>query len=160
MDELVVGDLVHVGRGQFSELFMFTHKSAGVAADFVVINAARSGARLRVSPGHYLYVNGGLTAASTVVVGDTIELADGSVDTVATVSSAVLQGLYNPQTLHGDIVVDGVRASTYTTTVSPVFAHAVLTPLRTAYRLLGWSVSAFNDGSEYAGALPSGPARC
>jgi Hint module len=160
MDELLAGDRVHVGRGQFSEVFMFTHKSADVAADFIVIDAALSGARLRVTPGHYLYVNEGLAAASTVVVGDAIELADGSVDTVAAVSSAVLQGLYNPQTLQGDIVVDGVRASTYTTAVAPVFAHAVLTPLRAAYRALGWSTDSFNEASHYSGSLPSGPGVC
>jgi hypothetical protein len=160
MDELVAGDRVHVGRGQFSEVFMFTHKTADIHTEFVVIEAAVSGARLRVSPGHYIYVNGGLAAAKEVVVGDHIELADGSVDTVAAVSKAVFEGLYNPQTLQGDIVVDGVRASTYTTAVEPAVAHAILSPLRAVYRVLGWSTSAFNDGSSLAAVAPAGAALC
>jgi hypothetical protein len=156
MDELVAGDRVHVGRGQFSQVFMFTHKSADVVADFVVIDAASSGARLCLTPGHYMYVNGALAAAKTVAVGDAIELADGATDTVAAVSSAFLQGLYNPQTLHGDIVVDSVRVSTYTTAVAPAFAHAALTPLRVAYRFLGISPNLFDEGSELSSVLPTG----
>lgn len=39
-------------------------------------------------------------------------------------------GLYNPQTIHGDIVVDGFVVSTYTADVTPSVAHAVLTPMR------------------------------
>jgi hypothetical protein len=158
MDELVAGDRVHVGRGQFSEIFMFTHKTAGAVAEFVVVDAAASAARLRFTPGHYIYVNGALAAASSVAVGDVIELGDGSLDTVTSVTSAVLKGLYNPQTLHGDIVVDNVRASTYTTAVEPAFAHAILTPMRAAYRALGLSTTLLDEGSHLASALPSGAA--
>jgi desert hedgehog len=160
MDELVAGDRVHVGRGMFSEVFMFTHMFADVAANFVVIDAASSGAHLRLTPGHYMYVNGVLAAAKSVAVGDAIELADGTMDTVAAVSSAVLQGLYNPQTLQGDIVVDHVRVSTYTTAVEPAFAHAALTPLRAAYRYLGISASLFSKGSVLTSVLPSGEVAC
>jgi hypothetical protein len=160
MDELLAGDRVHVGRGQFSEVFMFTHKTADVYSEFVIVDTAATGSRLRLSPGHYMYVNGGLAAAKTVAVGDSVELGDGSMDTVAAVSSAVLKGLYNPQTLQGDIVVDNVRASTYTTAVEPMFAHAILTPLRAAYRMLGWSTGLLNEGSDLSAAMPSGPAVC
>jgi hypothetical protein len=55
-------------------------------------------------------------------------------------------GLYNPQTLHGDIVVDGVRASTYTEAVDPVFAHAVLAPVRAVYRWFGVEVGGMDGG--------------
>jgi Hint module len=158
MHELVVGDYVHVGRGKLSKVFMFTHKTLDISAEFVVIDAAFSRARLHLTPGHYMYVNGGLAAAKTVVAGDAIELADGSVDVVSSVSSAVLKGLYNPQTLHGDIVVDNVRVSTFTTAVEPAFAHAILSPLRAAFRILGFSTSLFEDGSDLVSVLPSGSA--
>jgi Hint module len=160
MDELLAGDRVHVGRGQFSEVFMFTHKTADVESEFVVVDTASSGSRLRLSPGHYMYVNGALAAAKTVSVGDSVELGDGSMDTVSAVSAAVLKGLYNPQTLQGDIVVDNVRASTYTTAVEPMFAHVILTPLRAAYRMLGWSTGLLNEGSTLSGSMPSGASVC
>lgn len=42
-------------------------------------------------------------------------------------------GLYNPQTVDGDLVVDGVVVSTYTTAVEPNMAHALLTPVRAMF---------------------------
>ena len=50
------------------------------------------------------------------------------------VRSARKTGLYNPHTLHGDIVVDGVLTSTYTAAFSPTLAHVALAPLRALYR--------------------------
>jgi hypothetical protein len=74
------------------------------------------------------------------------------------VSKVLATGLYNPQTLQGDVVVDNVRASTYTTAVEPAFAHAVLTPLRAAYSALGFSTASLEAGSALDRMLPSGPA--
>lgn len=155
MADLAVGDRVHIGRGAFSDVFMFTHKMADVAHDFVSIESA-SGANLRLTSGHYIYVNDELSAAKTVKVGDRIELSDGSLDTVVSVAVVQGKGLYNPQTVEGDVVVDGIRASTYTSSVEPAFAHAVLSPLRALYRVLGWSSSALDNGSNAACLLPSG----
>jgi hypothetical protein len=157
MRELVIGDRVYVGHGIFSEVYMFTHKIPHILAEFVVIDAVSSGVRLHLTPGHYIYVNGGLVAAQTVVVGDNIELVDGSVASVSSVSSAILNGLYNPQTLHGDIFVDNVHVSTFTTAVEPAFAHAILSPLRAAFRALDFSTSLFEDRSDLGSVLPSGP---
>lgn len=40
-------------------------------------------------------------------------------------------GMYNPQTRHGDIVVNGFVVSTYTEAVrTPTIAHALMTPVR------------------------------
>jgi hypothetical protein len=46
------------------------------------------------------------------------------------VSTEWAEGLYNPHTMHGDIVVDGVHTSTYTDSVAPALAHALLWPVR------------------------------
>lgn len=45
-------------------------------------------------------------------------------------------GLYNPQTVDGDLVVDGIVVSTYTTAVEPNMAHALLTPVRAMFMAL------------------------
>lgn len=50
-------------------------------------------------------------------------------------SSGKELGLYNPQTLDGRIVVNGIIASTYTTAVIPEAAHALLTPLRCLFNV-------------------------
>jgi hypothetical protein len=83
--------------------------------------------------GHYLYVNGELQTAGSVKVGDMLTLANGDKSAVTEVSSQWAPGLYNPHTLTGDIVVDGILTSTYTDAVSPTLAHALLAPLRQMY---------------------------
>lgn len=157
MDALRVGDRVHVGGGAFSDVFMFTHKVADFAGDFVEI-ATAGGAVVRATAGHFMYVNGGLAAAGTVAAGDSVELGRGGADVVARVSTVASTGLYNPQTVQGDVVVDGVRASTYTTAVEPAVAHAALAPARAVYAAFGWSTSVLDEGSSWAAALPSGGA--
>ena len=129
MDELVVGDRVAVGRGMFAEIFMFTHKLANVEHEFVSLHTA-AGPVLRLTQGHYLPLNSVYRPAGEAKVGDRVVLGDGTSTTIAEVSSVVDIGLFNPQTQHGDIVVDGVLASTYTTAVDPSMAHALLAPLR------------------------------
>jgi len=135
MAELEVGDSVLVGGGQFSEVFMFSHRLVDAEVAYVELETA-GGATLHLSGGHYLPVNGGrLVEARTVRVGDNVTLgASGAAAPVLAVRSARKTGLYNPHTLHGDIVVDGVLTSTYTAAFSPTLAHVALAPLRALYR--------------------------
>ncbi len=132
MSDLAVGDRVQVGPNQFSEVFMFTHKMADVKYDFITLRTT-AGPSISLTAKHYIHSNGALVAAATVTVGDTVELGDGSVSRVADITISRRTGLYNPQTVHGDIVVDGVRASTYTASVHPKAAHALLAPLRALF---------------------------
>lgn len=134
MDELMVGDRVHVGGNRFSDVFAFTHKSPSVTSVFIEITAA-SGEVISLSPGHYLYVNSQLVAANSVSTGDLIELASGRSSPVVSTRIVLRRGLFNPQTVDGSIVVNGIRASTYTTAVHPVLAHAALSPFRALYDL-------------------------
>jgi Hint module len=157
MDELEIGDVIHVGNGKFSEVFMFTHRVPDTRQQFLAIKGS-SDVELRLTAGHYLYVNGGLRSAGVVKVGDEIELADGGKDVVVEVRIVAGFGLYNPQTVDGDIAVNGVRSSTYTTAVDPVLAHAILAPLRAAYRALGWSTAMLENGSDLSRGMPSGTA--
>lgn len=144
MDALSIGDTVKVGAGEYSRVFMFTHKTAGARHAFVTLTTA-SGAALALTRGHYLYANGALVAAAAVRVGDVLALGDGRASPVVQVGSAPGGGLYNPQTVHGDVVVDGVLASTYTTAVEPRLAHAALAPLR-VLDWFGLSCTALEDG--------------
>lgn len=157
MSQVQIGDSVKVADGSFSDIFMFTHKMADAKHDFVIVRTVD--AEIALTAGHYLYVNGNLAAARTVRVGDVVESASGSPMTVASVGSARMSGLYNPQTLHGDIIVDGVRASTFTTAVQPGSAQALMAPLRAAYVKLGFATAFLNQGSDFfARQMPSGAA--
>lgn len=155
MDRLIVGDRVHVGYGKFSSIYMFTHKIAYHQGAFLRIETA-SGLITKMTPGHFVYANGALVAAGALSVGDAMEDSEGRAQVVKSLDIVSGTGLYNPQTIQGDVVVDGLRVSTYTEAVRPEVAHALLSPLRTAYELLGWSTSGLDGehGSiEHARAL-------
>lgn len=158
MSALQIGDRVKVADATFSDVFMFTHKLADAANDFVVVQTS-SGAELSLTAGHYLYVNGALVAAGTIRVGDVVESATGERLAVTSVRFRTMDGLYNPQTIHGDIIVNGIRASTFTTAVQPSAAQALLAPLRAMYARLGFLTAVFNQGSDFfANKMPSGAA--
>lgn len=59
-------------------------------------------------------------------------------------------GLYSPVTAHGDVVVDGVVASCYTTSVRAQAAHAFLAPIRA---LFAAAVGAGISGPEWCGVI-------
>jgi len=165
MDEISVGDKVLVNADKdYSDVFMFSHRmpASAVTADFVKLQT-ETGHELMLTPNHYLYVNGNMAVASTVKVGDTLRSQDGSAVIVTHVTSATAAGLYNPNTLHGDLVVNGIVVSTYTSDVNPTLAHAALWPVRLAYTLGGGADvlgQAFDNGSDFiASIMPDGKPR-
>jgi hypothetical protein len=137
VSSLSTGDSVHVGRGEYSPVFLWTHRDAAAAPARAYVQLVTARGALTLTAGHYVYVNGDLSApvaASAVRVGDALVAGDGGRAAVVAVRAAAGAGLYNPQTLHGDIVVDGVVTTTYTSAVPPAAAHALLAPLRWAHR--------------------------
>jgi hypothetical protein len=155
MTELAVGDFVRVSASQFSKVVMFTHRDAEVTSQFVVLSTELA-APLRLSPGHYVYANGKLVTARTVKAGDVLTTSAGD-KAVKSVRIESAKGLFNPQTEHGDIVVNGVKTSTFTDAVSPKLASAVMWGL-SALDKLGVSVdsSRWNKGAgDIASAVAS-----
>lgn len=156
MDELSVGDVVRTGATSFSKIFMFTHKDSSISGNFLTIETA-SGSALTVTKNHYVYSDGSLVASQNIALFSKLMLASGNEDEVVAISRAPGLGLYNPQTVDGDIVVDGVLASTYTTDVEPTLAHGLLAPFRAAYNIFGLYTTAFNTGSQQlAHVAPNG----
>lgn len=147
MDKLTIGDRVRVSTKEYSEVFMFTHRVPDARSTFVNLHTS-DGHVLSLTPGHFLYVNGKLMPAKNVVRGDSLQTADGTSTTVDKVYTAVGEGLYNPQTTHGDIIVNGLRTSTYTTAVQPSSAHSLLAPFRAMYNALGLATCALDGGSD------------
>ena len=96
---------------------------------------------LELTSGHYLYVNGNLKTASDVAVGDELKRSDGSSSRIVEIRHVVKQGVFNPQTTQGDIVVNGFVVSTYTQAIEPEVAHSLLTPFRALYAALRLSTS-------------------
>lgn len=156
MEDLQIGDRVRVAAGKYSSVFAFTHRDPVASAIYVRLSS-ECGATIRATAGHYLRVNGGLMAAGRVQIGDWIETAAGVATRVTEKHREFGRGLYNPQTLDGEIVVDGILASTYTTAVAPAAAHAWLAPLRLVYQLCGLCTTSFDRGApEIVKFLPHG----
>lgn len=141
-----------------SPIFMFSHRHSDVLSRFVHLHFSdgRISGSLRTSPGHYIYrykssKSGSaafnfssvaeLVTANQIRKGDALIGADGQPRLVERVSSTLARGLYNPHSLHGDLIVSGVRVSSYTSAVPPSVANSALAPVRLLYRLRWHSLS-------------------
>jgi Hint module len=145
VSSISIGDVVRVGPSAFSPVFIFTHKVSSLQSEFVSLETV-GGAYVRLTEGHYIYANGALVAAGLVRAGDALVTRDGGEDVVVRVRRVTGVGLFNPQTVHGDIVVDGVLVSTYTMAVEPGFAHAMLAPLRALHVWFGFVTAVLESG--------------
>eukprot|EP00188_Purpureofilum_apyrenoidigerum_P003607 Plantae.Rhodophyta-Purpureofilum_apyrenoidigerum.ctg38327.p1 GENE.Plantae.Rhodophyta-Purpureofilum_apyrenoidigerum.ctg38327~~Plantae.Rhodophyta-Purpureofilum_apyrenoidigerum.ctg38327.p1 ORF type:complete len:546 (-),score=66.38 Plantae.Rhodophyta-Purpureofilum_apyrenoidigerum.ctg38327:298-1908(-) len=156
--DLKTGDRVRAAHNVFSDVFMFTHRHPDAVSSMVRLELATT--QLELSLSHYLPVGGRLVAAESIVVGDELDMSDGSSQTVRAVSRVQKIGLFNPHTVDGRIAVNGVVASTLTRSVEPRLALALLWVPRTVYRVfgvgdaLGRMLYAHNDW--IAGYVPSG----
>lgn len=130
-----IGDYVHTGSGVFSPVYMFSHRIEEGSFDFVRIGF-HGEQGLALSPGHLLYANDQrVTRAVDINVGDLITLGNGTMAKVDRVTYLKSTGLYNPHTLNGDIVVDGVKTTVFTSAVEPSAANGLLAPMRAFYSL-------------------------
>eukprot|EP00737_Agarophyton_chilense_P003682 gb/GEZJ01004376.1/.p1 GENE.gb/GEZJ01004376.1/~~gb/GEZJ01004376.1/.p1 ORF type:complete len:380 (-),score=56.14 gb/GEZJ01004376.1/:308-1423(-) len=148
MDQIAIGDMLHVGHNQYSPVFMFTHQQHTVSYPFISLQAERMDQPLLLTSGHFVYASGRCVPAAAVKKGDWLELADGSKAQVLDVSVQIASGLYNPQTLHGDLIVNGVRVTTYTTSVESITAHSLLAPLRALYQMCAFCEPLFKYAPE------------
>lgn len=169
MDELYIG--MHVlssTHDMFSEIYFFTHRSANKRSLFVILETLPTCGKssdnqnatctqqceeqpnfIALTPQHFVHTYPrGLLRATDVQAGkDHLIRSQGDIALVISSRLELLRGLYAPHTLHGDIVVNGFLASTYTALVPVEIAHAALFPLRIMYRVTGWFVrGTFDDG--------------
>jgi len=164
--DVTVGTSVRVAPGNgaaaFSPIYLFTHKLP--TGDYPYVRAVTaSGAALTASPGHLVYASGRRVAAADLAVGHVLPLAPAGAarrnataaaatataaadaaaagGVVVAVERVTATGRVHPHTLAGDIVVDGVRASGWTTAVPPAVGAALLAPARAAWALRGRDVT-------------------
>lgn len=173
MNELELGSSVlSSSNGEYSDIYLFTHRSKLVRNTFIVVetesvlSVTTNSSQLQnhpfacdtlmnsiaLTPGHYMHTHPrGLIPASALRPGiDYLIRSSGDLALVTSLKFEVLQGLFAPHTLHGDIVVNDFVVSTYTTAIPAKLAHVILVPLRIAYRTTGWSVRHyFDNGSPF-----------
>jgi MYXO-CTERM domain-containing protein len=162
MRDVRLGDRVMVARADgslgYEEVYLNTHKDPLSAAPYVELDLA-SGRSLTLSPRHFIPVAAGPASAwakhvakgaNEIAVGDIVwaRADDGRMmpDEVAAVRTTVAVGAYNPLTMNGTILVDGVVASAHSdwfldgvvsADAQTKVYQAILAPVRVAYRALG-----------------------
>eukprot|EP00545_Synedropsis_sp_CCMP1620_P006963 CAMPEP_0119015952 /NCGR_PEP_ID=MMETSP1176-20130426/11738_1 /TAXON_ID=265551 /ORGANISM="Synedropsis recta cf, Strain CCMP1620" /LENGTH=695 /DNA_ID=CAMNT_0006969277 /DNA_START=33 /DNA_END=2120 /DNA_ORIENTATION=+ len=110
MKDIRLGDKV-LTDNTYETVYSFGHRNEAATAEFVkLVTAATS---LDLSKDHLVYVNGAAVPASIVKVGDSLQLADGSLSPVRSIKTSIKKGVYAPFTASGAIVVNGVKASTF-----------------------------------------------
>lgn len=136
MRDVRVGDMLRTGVARCSAVFAWTHTEPHSVHRFVRLHT-RLPHPLILTASHFVRkADGRFVAAGDVVVGDLLrDGADGTVLPVLAISGVHKVGLFNPQTLDGLLVVDGVLVSTYTLAVMPETAHALLAPVRALFNV-------------------------
>ena len=144
------------GKQAFETVFMFSHYSAERTAH--VSLTTQSNFSLSLTAGHYLWVtkahqsHPSIVRAGDVHVGDAAWISTTAsaktnafvTDTIAAIAIEEKNGLYNPHTPSGCIVVNGLAALTFTETIpSSCLWHSIVTmPARIIFNLLPLHVAA------------------
>lgn len=141
-DEILVFD--DDGHLFYDKVYIILHANAKEEVLYVRI-ATKQGKILFISPYHALPVGeiGKDIPAKDVVVGDaifTINHGFLTLDIVTSVSYKLCKGAFCPVTMNGNIVVNEVAASCYTTFVNPSLTHFTLLPFRVMYKYFPCSV--------------------
>lgn len=133
MDQLNVGDRVYTSIMEKDSVIAFSHRvNSQNVFPFVRIDTS-TWLNVTLSHGHLIYVNGKLIPAKDTRVGDFVKTEAGLV-VVTSVKDVWSKGLYAPHTLGGDLMVNGVSVSCYTTVLPETTAHTLLTPIRALFK--------------------------
>ncbi len=192
MKDVRIGDRLQVvmpdGSLRYEDVYLLTHNDPDIAGPFVEL-ALASGQSLTLSPRHFIPIapeagagweSRVLKGANEVKVGDVVwhQGSDGAMlaTTVTAVTETVGTGAFNPLTLSGTIVVDGVVASAHSdwfldgivsADLQGQIYQAMFAPVRGIYHLIGpewtrtiaedWGVVDFareRTSPQPSGALP------
>lgn len=142
MDELKIGDEILTRNRAFSQVYMFSHQNFYRKSWFIRLHFANN-KTLAASSGHYVPLHTYTYASSSrsrYVAIDEIKVGDAMVDRfgrplkVNRIDEIEETGLFNPHTLQGELVVNDVLVSSYTSACTPNAASAALAFPRSLYR--------------------------
>eukprot|EP00184_Porphyridium_aerugineum_P003107 CAMPEP_0184694144 /NCGR_PEP_ID=MMETSP0313-20130426/2192_1 /TAXON_ID=2792 /ORGANISM="Porphyridium aerugineum, Strain SAG 1380-2" /LENGTH=700 /DNA_ID=CAMNT_0027152381 /DNA_START=44 /DNA_END=2143 /DNA_ORIENTATION=+ len=149
MDELDIGDRVLVGDNKYSDVYLFGHRvkpSDDNLFTFVRLILNTDELTVELSGTHLVWANQQCCKpAGDVKLGDELlDVSSGKWIPVIRIERVRKPGLYNPHTMTGDIVVNGVLVSTYNRVVHPTLGHWLLAPERWMYELTKGRTSLLN----------------
>lgn len=144
---------------------MFSHRSPDSVNAFIQVHTSK-GATLQLSEGHYIWAQQSAAARAQLITA--AQLAPGNLvwatsnnltvtahpTAVTRISTNFAMGLYNPHTVSGSIVVNGLSTSTFTNTLPPSpRVHSIVTlPAYIAYQLIPSKLIAIKVNNMLLGA--------
>ena len=142
MKDVRIGDLLltynDAGEPMYDPVYMMGHKDGESFAMFLSITASNN-QTIRLTPDHYIFVVRNETMleipSQGVEIGDGLVVGKASILPVVAISLVKSQGLYNPYTMTGRIVVDGVLASCHSSAMLDGLFHKLGIPLSTGYQV-------------------------
>lgn len=112
MKDIKLGDRVLVRDGKYEPVYSFGHFDPRATAEYMQLITQST--RLSLSKEHIVFVEGDRgIPASSVKVGDKLELASGELGMVREIKTIVGRGVYAPFTATGTVIVNGVKSSTF-----------------------------------------------
>jgi len=110
MQDLKIGDEILVAKNTYDKVYSFGHRHTSITTKFLQL--LPSG--LEITNDHMVVVEGGYSVpASSIKVGDRLQLGTGDLVTVTHINTVTRNGVYAPFTFSGTIVVSDVMASNY-----------------------------------------------
>jgi Hint module len=143
LGDKVLCDVVDTDRTdptKYDEIYMFGHRDAEATDEpFLRLRYSEEGS-IRLTPDHRIPIRRfeeGLKTvpARDVRVGDELFVVDGGIAVVQAIEEICADGLWNPYTLRGTIVVDGVLASCHSSSVLDGIFETVKVPSDAAYQV-------------------------
>jgi len=115
MDSVKVGDHVRASNNDFSRVFSLARLDHDLETDFLQIYAEGLPKPLEITAKHMVFSSDKAVRADEVSVGDMLDS-----NKVTEIKSVKRTGVYAPVTESGEIVVNGVRASSYTSLMEKI----------------------------------------
>jgi hypothetical protein len=114
LSALCIGDRVQVGINKFEKVYSCGHYKPEVFADFLLIKAS-SDTELTVSEDHLIFssTRNAFVKATSLQSGEILVTGEGNRVTINSIKRIKAQGAYAPFTPSGQLVVNGIMASTY-----------------------------------------------
>jgi len=168
MDALQIGDSVLTANGSFSKVYSFGHKASSFKTSYLQVFSAsmEQGHPLEISPEHMIYIqeadknDAELVAAGDLQVGNSLVTKEGLSSEIMWIHKVERQGVYSPLTESGNLLVNGVLASSYVSRVwlkeyvsgdtLHAFQHSATLPVRLLCGVVDCGTETYNETTGFS----------
>lgn len=168
MDALKIGNAVLTADGSYSKVYSFGHKALSSKTMYLQVFAGsmEKGHPLEISAEHLIYIHDTakkawvLVPAEDLRVGDTLLAKDGIPSKVLSIRKVERQGAYSPLIESGNLLVNGVLASSYVSrcwlkdhvsgNTLHTFQHGATLPVRLFCSMVDCKMETYNETTGFS----------